>query len=54
MFEVLEKEGIVTKNLIHKTFGDYYEGIEICDKLRECFLMEESEHYCIFDEHQRK
>jgi hypothetical protein len=28
---------------------EYHEEIEICDKLRECLLMEESETYCLFN-----
>jgi hypothetical protein len=34
--------------------SDYYEEIEICDKLRECLLLEESETYCVFNDIQRK
>lgn len=33
---------------------EYHEEIEICDKLRECLLMEESETFCVFNETQRK
>lgn len=45
---------IVIKDYIGKTFGDQFEGIEVCDKLRECLLLEESEYYCTFTENQRK
>jgi hypothetical protein len=34
--------------------SEYYEEIEICDKVRECLLMEESENYCVYNETQRK
>jgi hypothetical protein len=34
--------------------SEYYEEIEICDKVRECLLIEDSEHYCLFNESQRK
>lgn len=38
---------------IQKDFEDYLEEIHICDKLRYALLMEESEHYCIFNEETR-
>lgn len=41
-------------DFIGKIYGDQFEGIEICDKLRECLLVEESEHYSTFTESQRK
>ncbi len=34
--------------------SEYFEGIELCDKVRECLLLEESESYCIFGEVKRK
>ena len=49
MFDKLENDGnfliyigIVKKGYITKMFSDYHDGIEICDKLRECLLIEES------------
>ncbi len=45
---------IVKGTYIAKILSDYYEGIEICDKLRECLLLEESENYSVFNEEQRK
>jgi cilia- and flagella-associated protein 300 len=61
IFDQLEKEGtsvhdqeIVRKGYISKMMTDYYEEIEICDKLRECLLIEESETYPTFTDHQRK
>lgn len=45
---------IVRKGYISKMMSDYYEDIEIGDRLRECLLLEESENYCIFSEAQRK
>lgn len=37
------------KGYISKMMPEYHEEIEICDKLRECLLMEESETYCLFN-----
>jgi hypothetical protein len=54
MFDLLEKEGIVKKGYIAKMMADFYEGIEICDKLRECLILEESESFCAFSDEQRK
>lgn len=61
VFDELEKERIgwcyleiVKKGYISKIMSDYYEEIEICDKLRECLLLEESETYCVFNDIQRK
>ena len=34
--------------------SEYFEGIEICDKIRECILVEESESYCVYGEEKRK
>ncbi len=34
--------------------SEYFEGIEVCDKIRECLLLEESESYCVYNEEQRK
>ena len=34
--------------------SEYFEGIEVCDKIRECLLLEESESYCVYNEDQRK
>lgn len=45
---------IVRKGYISKMMPEYHEEIEICDKLRECLLMEVSDSYCIFNEAQRK
>jgi hypothetical protein len=61
LFDELEKEcnpsyhlEIVRKGYISKIMPEYHQEIEICDKLRECLLMEEGESYCVFSETQRK
>jgi len=61
VFDQLEKEGkrcrnveIVKKGHISKMMAEYHEEIEICDRLRECLLLEESESYPVFDDTQRK
>jgi hypothetical protein len=54
MFDQLEKEDLVKHDYIQKCMSEYFEGIEVCDKIRECLLMEESESYCVFSEEQRK
>ena len=41
------------KGYISKMMPDYYEEIEICDKLRECLVVEDSEGFCVFNEAQR-
>lgn len=38
---------------IHKIIPDYFEEIEICDKIREAILIEESESYELLDENLR-
>ena len=46
---VLTHAEIVRKGYISKMMPEYHEEIEICDKLRECLLIEESETFCVFN-----
>ena len=49
-FSFLKDKGLVSlSGCITKIIPDYYEGIEICDKIREVLLVEESEEYGMFD-----
>lgn len=54
MFDNLQKHHIVNQDYISKTFADQFEGIEICDKLRECLIVEESDHYSAFTQQERR
>jgi hypothetical protein len=44
----------VDTGYIKKDFDEYFEGIQISDKLKQALLMEESEYYCTFSEQIRK
>ena len=49
-FDFLKEKGLVLHNgSIKKVIPDYYEEIEICDKIREVLLIEESEDYELID-----
>lgn len=45
--------GLVIADRIQGTFGEEYEGIEICNLIREGLLKEESENFCLFNEKER-
>ena len=47
-FDCLQKNEIVKAGYIRKDFEDVIEGISICDKLRQSFLVEESDAYLAF------
>ena len=49
-FDRLESSGIITKGgLIRQTYPENMRGIEMADLLRECLMVEESEHFELFD-----
>jgi cilia- and flagella-associated protein 300 len=53
-FNFLQEKEIVSPNgSIKKIIPDYYEDIEICDKIREVLLIEESEDYSLIEESYR-
>ena len=46
LFDKFSENSIIdSRGYISKVMPDYKDGIEICDKLRESFYMEESESY---------
>jgi cilia- and flagella-associated protein 300 len=47
---LMEKDLIYHNGNIKKVIPDFFEEIEICDKIRECLIVEESEDYGILDE----
>lgn len=54
LFDKLSENSIIdSRGYISKVMPDYKDGIEICDKLRESFLMEESESYEIWSSEDR-
>lgn len=54
MFDKLEEDRIVVNGHIKGMFEEFYEGIQIADELRACLVLEESEHYCVFNENDRQ
>ncbi|XP_048801937.1 transcriptional coactivator YAP1 isoform X3 [Lagopus muta] len=54
-FDRLYTEGIVRENgVIVKCYDEYYDDILISDELRKVLLLEDSDHYDIFSESDRK
>lgn len=54
LFDKLSENSIIdSRGYISKVMPDYKDGIEICDKLRESFLMEESESYELWSSEDR-
>ncbi|EAR99613.2 hypothetical protein TTHERM_00586530 (macronuclear) [Tetrahymena thermophila SB210] len=54
LFDRLEENNLVVKDMIKQTYEDFVEEIQINDLVRECLIKEESEHYEIFSEEDRK
>ncbi|KAL4485995.1 hypothetical protein ABPG72_003929 [Tetrahymena utriculariae] len=54
LFDRLEENNLVVKDMIKQTYEDFVEDIQINDLVRECLIKEESEHYEIFSEEDRK
>ncbi|KAL4436057.1 hypothetical protein ABPG74_022292 [Tetrahymena malaccensis] len=54
MFDRLEENNLVVKDMIKQTYEDFVEEIQINDLVRECLIKEESEHYELFSEDDRK
>ena len=53
-FNILKEVELVASNgYIKKIIPEYFEDIEICDKIREALLIEECENFNIFDESYR-
>lgn len=53
--DTLEQEGLIKKNgRIAPTFGDIIHSVEIVSLIRDAWLNEDSEYYCVFDEEMRK
>ncbi|XP_031451736.1 transcriptional coactivator YAP1 isoform X5 [Phasianus colchicus] len=54
-FDRLYTEGVVRENgVIVKCYDEYYDDILISDELRKVLLLEDSDHYDIFSESDRK
>jgi hypothetical protein len=54
LFDKFSENSIIdSRGYISKVMPDYKDGIEICDKLRESFYMEESESYEIWSSEDR-
>ncbi|CAB4023729.1 Hypothetical predicted protein [Paramuricea clavata] len=55
LFNKLFRQGLVRESgMIFKCFDEYVEGFTISDELRKMHLMEESDHYDLFSENEKK
>lgn len=53
--DMLESEGLIRKTgTLAPTFGEVIHSVEIVNLIRDAWLNEDGEHYCIFDEEMRK